>query len=249
MVLFSRRGMRCRYLMISLLMPTRMCLPDTLCTLLQIQRPMKMKTFPLHTLCNQRPLPQRIFPPRNPSKCWPPWRPRTLSTCPPGRPACQQFRLDSDDPTDTVIQRQRLKQADSNCRQAMSSMIGRWIQTMRPTSKSRCPRGRQCTRQRLFGSCTSPPRIARRCRRWGPTSQRCTCSHPPSRCRTESLRGRGSWSTLSFLVVMRTSRPRTRCSPPPRRCQLSASTCLQSGESAPKSQRHRMHRKMHTGVL
>jgi hypothetical protein len=189
MVLFSRRGMRCRYLMISLQMPTRMC--------------------------------------------------------PPGRPACQQFRLDSDDPTDTVIQRQRLKQADSNCRQTMSSMIGRWIQTMRPTTKSRRPRGRQCIRQSLFGSCTCPPRIARRCRRWGPTSQRCTCSHPPSRCRTESSRRRDSWSTRSFLVVMRTSRPRTRCSPPPRRCQLSASTCLQSGESAPKSQRHRAHRKAH----
>ena len=87
--------------------------------------------------------------------------------------------------------------------------------------------------------------IARRCRRWGPTSQRCTCSHPPSRCRTESLRGRGSWSTRSFPVVMRTSRPRTRCSPPPRRCQLSASTCLQSGESAAKSQRHGVHRKAH----
>jgi hypothetical protein len=146
MVLFSRRGIRCRYLTISLPRPTRMCLPDTLCTLLQIQRPTKMKTFPLHTLCNQRPLPQRIFPLRNPSKCWPPWRPRTLSTCPPDRPACQQFRLDSDDPTDTVIQPQRLNQPDSNYRQAVSSMTDRWNETMRPTTKSRRPRGRQCTR-------------------------------------------------------------------------------------------------------
>ena len=61
----------------------------------------------------------------------------------------------------------------------------------------------------------------------------------PGACRPRSPH------TRSFLVVMRTSRPRTRCSPPPRRCQLSASTCLQSGESATKSQRHRVHRKAH----
>ena len=249
MVLFSRRGMRCRYLTISLPRPTRMCLPDTLCTLLQIQRPMKMKTFPLHTLCNQRPLPQRISPPRNLSKCWPTWRPRIVSTCPSDRPACQKFHPDSDNLQDTVLQPQRLNQPDSNYRQAMSSMIGRWIQTMRPTSKSRCPRGTQCTRRRLFGSCTCPPRNARRCHRWGPTNQRCTCSHPPSRWRTESLRGRGSWSTRSpKMAMLRTSRPRTRCSPPLRR---SPCACLRtdSGESAPKSQRHRVHRKMRTGVL
>ena len=175
---------------------------------------MKMKTFPLHTLCTQIPLPQRTSPPRNPSTIW---RPRTLSICLPGRPACQKFHPNTDTPEDIAIQQQRLNQADSNCRQAMPSTTGRWMETMRPTMKRRYPRDRRCTWLRLSG-CTLPPSIARRCLRWGPMRLHCTCSHAPSCCLTASSRERGNWSTLlPPMVMMRTSPPRTPRSPTLRR--------------------------------
>ena len=64
---------------------------------------------------------------------------------------------------------------------------------------STCPSDMRCTRRHQLDSCTCPLHTEHRCRRWGLTSQRCICSHLTSRCRTVSLRRRGSSSRMQIL--------------------------------------------------